>query len=89
MGMSDKAKDALQPDAQKVPFTRILGAPISIISTDSVLPLFEAWMADRCDRFVVLYQLALPATHVRRCPGFVAPIQAFDSTRIYDAIIPA
>ena len=64
MGMSDKAKDALQPDAQKVPFTRILGAPISIISTDSVLPLFEAWMADRCGRFVVLRDVHGPLIRV-------------------------
>jgi hypothetical protein len=36
-----------------------------------------------------LYQFALLATHVRRCRGFVTPIQALDSTRIYKAIIPA
>jgi hypothetical protein len=36
-----------------------------------------------------LYQFALLATHVRRCRGFVTPIQALDSTRIYNAIIPA
>jgi hypothetical protein len=37
----------------------------------------------------VLYQLALLATHVRRCHGHVIRIQAFDLTRFYDAIIPA
>jgi hypothetical protein len=36
-----------------------------------------------------LYQLALLATDVQRFRGFVMPIQAFDSTRIYNAIIPA
>jgi hypothetical protein len=38
---------------------------------------------------LVLYQFALLATHVRRCRGFVTPIQALDSIRIYNAIIPA
>ena len=36
-----------------------------------------------------LYQIALSATHGRRCRGFVRPIQALDSTRICDAIIRA
>ena len=37
---------------------------------------------------VSLYQLALLATHLRRCRGFVTPIQVFDSTRVYDVISP-
>src|ERR1035441_2154831 len=37
----------------------------------------------------LLYQFALLATHVRRCREFVTPIQALDSTRIYNAINPA
>jgi uncharacterized membrane protein len=36
-----------------------------------------------------LYQIALPATHPRRCGGFVTTIQVFDLTHVYDVIIPA
>jgi len=36
-------------------------------------------------------QVAIPATHLRRCGGFVfvTAVKAFDLTRVYDAIIPA
>jgi hypothetical protein len=36
-----------------------------------------------------LYQIALPATHLRRYNGLVTAIQVFDLTHVYDAIIPA
>ena len=36
-----------------------------------------------------LYQIALPATHLRRCGRFAVPVQVFDSTHVYDATIPA
>jgi hypothetical protein len=36
-----------------------------------------------------LYQIALPATHLRRCGRFVTPVQVFDLTHVYDATIPA
>jgi hypothetical protein len=35
-----------------------------------------------------LYQIALPATHLRRYSGLVTAIQVFDLTHVYDAIIP-
>jgi hypothetical protein len=35
-----------------------------------------------------LYQLALVTTYARGCRGFATPVQALDSTRIYDAITP-
>jgi hypothetical protein len=35
-----------------------------------------------------LYQLAPVTTHARGCRGFATPVQALDSTRIYDAITP-
>jgi len=34
------------------------------------------------------YQIALPATYLRRCGGFVTSVQAFDLTHVYDAIAP-
>ena len=37
----------------------------------------------------ILYQIALPATHLRRCGRFVTPVQVFDLTHVYDATIPA
>ena len=37
----------------------------------------------------VLYQIALPATHLRRYSGLVTAIQVFDLTHVYDAIISA
>ena len=36
-----------------------------------------------------LYQIALPATHLRRYSGLVTAIQVFDLTHVYDAIISA
>ena len=36
-----------------------------------------------------LYQIALPATRQRRCGRIAAPVQVFDLTHVYDAIIPA
>jgi hypothetical protein len=30
-----------------------------------------------------LYQIALPATHLRRCGGFVNIVQLFDLTHVY------
>jgi hypothetical protein len=36
-----------------------------------------------------LYLIALPATHLRRCGGFVTSVQVFDLTHVYDAAIPA
>jgi N-acetylglucosaminyldiphosphoundecaprenol N-acetyl-beta-D-mannosaminyltransferase len=33
---------------------RILGAPVSVVSMTSVLKLFESWVANRRDRFVVI-----------------------------------
>jgi hypothetical protein len=36
-----------------------------------------------------LYQIALPATHLPRCGGFVTSVQVFDLTHIYDAIMLA
>jgi hypothetical protein len=35
-----------------------------------------------------LYQIALPATRLRRCGGLVMSVQAFDLIQFYDAIIP-
>ena len=37
----------------------------------------------------VLYRIALPATHLPRCGGFVRSVQVFDLTQLYDAIMPA
>lgn len=37
-----------------ISFVRILGIPISIVSMEQVLALFESWVADRCDRSVVV-----------------------------------
>ena len=39
--------------------------------------------------FVILYQVALPATYLRRCGRLVTPVQVFDLTHVYDATIPA
>ena len=36
-----------------------------------------------------LYLIALPATHLRRCAGFVTSVQVFYLTHVYDAAIPA
>jgi hypothetical protein len=36
----------------------------------------------------LLYQLALVTTYARGCRGFATPVQALDSTGIYDAITP-
>jgi hypothetical protein len=36
----------------------------------------------------LLYQIALPATHLRRCGGLVTAVQAFDLTHVFDVIIP-
>ena len=38
---------------------------------------------------LILYQIALPATHLPRCGGFVRSVQVFDLTQLYDAIMPA
>jgi hypothetical protein len=36
-----------------------------------------------------LYQIALPATHLRRYVEFVTSVQVLDLTHVCDAIIPA
>ena len=36
-----------------------------------------------------LYQVALPATHLRRFGRFVMTVQVFDLTHVYEAIMPA
>ena len=35
------------------------------------------------------YLIALPATYLRRCGGFVTSVQVFDLPHVYDAAIPA
>ena len=49
--MTDQIKD---PSRYSLPFVRILGTPVSIVSLGGVLRLFEAWASERCDRSVVL-----------------------------------
>jgi hypothetical protein len=46
----------------------------------------EAYLIKRMTR---LYQIALPATYLRRCGGFVTSVHVFDLTHVYDVIIPA
>jgi hypothetical protein len=41
------------------------------------------------DAFVVLYQIALPATYLRRRGGLVTAVQVSDLTHIFDVIIRA
>ena len=56
-----------------------------VFFADAHHEVLEGWY----DIFVELYQIALPATHLRRCGGLVTAVQAFDLTHVFDVIIPA
>ena len=47
------------------------------------------WLCTVALAINALYQIALPATHLRRYSGLVTAIQVFDLTHVYDAIILA
>jgi hypothetical protein len=65
---------------------------VRIHKTLKVTPAMAAGVTDKLwemgDIVAVLYQLALVTTYARGCRGFATPVQALDSTRIYDAITP-
>jgi hypothetical protein len=48
-----------------------------------------AMLKELAEKHGYLYQIALPATHLRRCGGLVTAVQAFDLTHVFDVIIPA
>src|SRR5450759_5062173 len=83
-GGSGRGKRPLPPAMHGCPGTSA-ARPASTSSPPNLPP---TWRGLRIPTKPGLYQFALLATHVRRCRGFVTPIQALDSTRIYNAINP-
>jgi peptidoglycan/LPS O-acetylase OafA/YrhL len=60
-----------------------------ICSLSALLIVWLHQLSWSLSSIAALYQIALPATHPRRCGGFVTTIQVFDLTHVYDVIIPA
>jgi hypothetical protein len=79
-------RTARQQDQQCVP----VAPEIDPVSRPEIDLVFQHALADGFYvGEIALYQIALPATYLRRYSGLVTAIQVFDLTHVYDAIIPA
>jgi|BarGraNGADG00212_1021973.scaffolds.fasta_scaffold07427_1 hypothetical protein len=68
---------------------KALGRDVTVWEFNVVMDTHTKPLNDNLAQAAVLYQIALPATHLRRYSGLVTTIQVFELTHVYDAIISA